>query len=148
MLVVAYSQMPEGEARRVPGPAVGRSAGGSLSCGFTAPKSIAPARGVRESLPSAGEDSLDWPAKVRVSRLSWSFAQLRLQTFGSPRQERLSPFGVNRVSPEPSRAEVGPGATVNGTPRIPSSTWKLDIGDGWGHRAGCRASAGRNVGGT
>lgn len=133
MVLVVSLHVPRGEACGVRVPGIVTSHAG------------APALRVRESLSTARGSSLDWPAKVRVSRLSWFSAQLSLQTLASPRQERLDLIRVNRVSPEPSRADAEPGATVDGTPRAPSSSWKYGVGDGWGPRAQCRASADRYV---
>src|ERR1035437_3281080 len=148
MLVVAPVQMPEVVARRVRVPRIAASrAGASTGPEFALSRLNAPTLRVRKSRSIARESSLDWPARVRVSRLSSFSAQPRLQTLASPREERLDPSGVNLASPEPSRADAEPGATVDGAPRARSSLRKHANGDGWGRRSRCRASFGRYVGG-
>lgn len=146
MVLIVTLPVPRGEACGVREPKVVASVAGAFETHERAvPGHRLPSLRLHQSLSNPLRSSLDWPARVRLSRLSWLSAQLRLQTLASPRQERLDLIRVNRVSPEPSRADAEPGATVDGTPRAPSSSWKYGVGDGWGPRAQCRASADRYV---
>ena len=146
MVLVVSLHVPQVEARGVRVPEMVASVAGACETHERAvPGRRLPSLRLHQSLSNPLQSSLDWLAKVRVSRVGWFSARLRLQTLASPSQERLDLLGVNPVSPEPSRADAEPGATVDGTPRAPSSSWKYGVGDGWGPRAQCRASADRYV---
>lgn len=146
MVLVVSLHVPQVEARGVRVPEIVASVAGACE---THERAVSgrrpPSPPLQQSLSNRLQSSLDWPAKVRVSRVGWFSARLRLQTLASPSQERLDLLGVNPVSPEPSRADAEPGATVDGAPRVPSSSWKHGVGDGWGRLAERRAYSGRYV---
>lgn len=145
MVLVVSLHVPQVEARGVRVPEIVASVAGACETRERAVPGhrLPPLR--LQSLSNPLQSSLDWPARVRVSRVRSLSARLRLQTLASPSQERLDLLGVNPVSPEPSRADAEPGATVDGAPRVPSSSWKHGVGDGWGRLAERRAYSGRYV---
>ena len=136
-------------ASRNAGQPHGPSQRGEVGSGrsWTRPAGPSVAAAIRERFIDSRKGSLDWAARVRVSRSGGISTRHGFHELASPRIGRHRRRGVNSTVPAPHRVDVEPAVTVPYRPRITVVPTDLGARHERGRRPQRRSSAGRVAGG-